>query len=153
MKNYTLFFLTTFLLLTLAFNINPLVKIRPILALPSTPPITPPITPTATSTPFPNAKPIIYTNYLYDARLNYSYTGFVRGGDYDINDILTMEVNNLPPGIKLVGCQNYPAEKISYITCRIEGKPTKIGRYNVSLVLKDNHGGIVQKTLPLSVNR
>jgi hypothetical protein len=116
--------------------------------VPVTPPITPPITP-----PSLNHPPKITTNQLRDGKLSRNYTEFIRGYDLDSKDFLTMKIVNLPPGIKQVPCQNYSIGKTRQILCRIEGKPTKIGKYNVLVTLNDNHGGTDQKILLLKITR
>lgn len=109
-------------------------------------PVTPPVTP-----PHLNHPPVIYTNYLYGVRAYYSYTGFIRGGDPNAGDALTMEVYNLPPGLNIVACQNYPAGDKRYIVCRLEGRPTRRGRYHVLVKLLDNWGAFDQEVLLLKV--
>lgn len=98
-----------------------------------------------------NKPPVITTIYLYQATYKRSYTGFIRGSDPNPTDTLVITAQNLPPGISMQPCLNYPAGNISYIACRIEGAPTKVGIYNVLITMRDSLGVTVTKTLPLKV--
>ncbi len=101
-----------------------------------------------------NAAPVIDVSALGAAKVGNKYSASVGGYDQDINDGLSMAINNLPPGLSQGTCRasKNRRENVRELKCTIEGKPTFASSFLVEIVLTDDKGGIAKKTLTLQVN-
>ncbi len=119
----------------------------------STPTYTPTVTPTSTPVPtLPIHKlPVITTTSLPKGSLLKSYTAYVEGYDEDANLNLTMKITGLPLGLSSKKCSTWiDTLNRKNIRCVIEGKPLKMGVFNVNVDLYDNLSGQI-KILKLTI--
>ena len=108
---------------------------------------------TPTPTVSLNHLPVITTISLPIGRVGKTYTATISGYDLDLDNILTMTITNLPPGIPKGPCKTSIVQRRKQISCLISGKPTKSGIYSIGLTLKDNRGGVARRTLSLRIYR
>lgn len=102
-----------------------------------------------------NNVPVITTSTLKDARVGSKYSTSIEGYDQDINDGLSMAINNLPPGLSQGKCRSSKnrRDNVRELKCSIEGTPSSLpASYLVEVVLSDDKGGGAIKTLTLQVN-
>ena len=134
----------------------------------TTPPVKPTPTKYPTSTPAPrtasptpspvtsNHAPIITTKSLVRGMIGRPYRVMVTGTDADISDQLKMEIVNLPLGLKVGSCATRTRNlfgKTNTIVCTISGTPMKVGQRRVDIALFDGKGGMVQKSLILTIEK
>lgn len=117
-------------------------------------PATPTTKPTAVPSPTPlptaiNHPPVITSNSLPKGQVGLNYNAVISGMDQDIGDLLQMNFTNLPPGITKGECQTQASNNL--IRCIITGIPTQTGLYAVGIALSDNHGGLAQKVIGLTI--
>lgn len=126
--------------------------------IPST--IVPPSSsPSPSPTPPTNNIPVITTNSLPDGKILKIYETSVSGYDLDLNNNLTMKVNNLPLGVFLRGCETKLISNQKQITCKVNGIvlpyfPRKDKTFQVQIILEDNsksNNNKVEKVIPLTI--
>ena len=118
-----------------------------------TPTYTPTVTPTTTPQPtLPIHKsPVITTTSLPKGSLLKNYLAYVEGYDEDANLNLTMKITGLPLGLSSKICSTWiDGLNRKNIRCAIEGKPLKMGVFNVNVDLYDNISGQI-KILKLTI--
>lgn len=130
-----------------------------ITAVPATPTVkaSPTAKPTAAISPTPipttttNRPPAIASTFLPKGQVNKPYNAIISGTDQDTADTLQMDLTNLPPGITQGQCQTTKSRNVVYLRCLIKGIPTLAGVYPVNVRLADNHGGVANKILSLTI--
>jgi len=110
-----------------------------------------PITP-----PTPNNNPQITTNGLPKGYLGKRYNATVKAIDYDSKDQLAMTITKLPSGLSQGSCRlsskrKFLGKRIATLSCKINGKPERTGKFFVNVFVTDNKGGTDQKTLELTI--
>jgi hypothetical protein len=123
----------------------------PTVTLVPTLPVTAPISVIPSPTLIQNAKPVISTFFLPLGRINKQYNAIIEGYDANKDDVLKLEVNNLPKGINLGSCMQKIKNNKKTIECDIKGKPSKIGIYLVKANISDNKGASANKEIPLLI--
>lgn len=104
-----------------------------------------------TSTPVVNSPPTISTKYLPSGRRFFWYTTAVKGEDINVNDTLTMNINNLPKNLAVKSCKNYIGSGKRQIVCYIEGRNMQAGKFNIEIKITDSYKNSTTKILPLIV--
>lgn len=77
----------------------------------------------------------------------------MRGYDSDRNDVLTMNIYNLPPDLTYGCVLKRNLFRQNRITCTILGVPRQSGTYRVDISVFDNRGGYASKSLSLNVRK
>lgn len=108
--------------------------------------ISPTLIPTITNRP-----PAIASTLLPKGQVNKPYNAIISGTDQDTADTLQMDLTNLPPGITQDQCLTTKSGNVKYMRCLIKGIPTLAGIYPVNVRLADNHGGVANKILSLTI--
>lgn len=110
------------------------------------------ITPTITPS-FENSQPVIQTGNLLTVRRLDSYWARINAYDLDVGDHLEMTVLNLPLGLSVRNCTSYQQNSIEWLGCDINGRVlTPVAKiYKVVVSVKDQMGGVTEKTLNLRV--
>ena len=136
-------------------------KIEPspsITAVPATPTVkaTPTAKPTIAISPtliptITNRPPFIASTFLPKGQVGRPYNAIISGTDQDTADTLQMDITNLPPGVTKGQCQTTKSRSLIYLRCLIKGIPTVAGIYPVNVRLADNHGGVANKILNLTI--
>jgi hypothetical protein len=98
-----------------------------------------------------NQPPVIRTKTLLNGYKGKLYQGKIKGSDVDKEDVLTINIANLPPGITQGQCKQDVKNDVKEIVCPIAGKPTAKGIYNVSVELSDSAGHSVFTILRLII--
>lgn len=109
--------------------------------------LSPTLIPTTTS----NRPPAIASTFLPKGQIKRPYNAIISGTDQDTEDTLQMDITNLPPGITQGQCQTAKSGSVKYMRCLIKGLPTLAGIYPVNVRLADNHGGVANKILSLTI--
>ena len=118
-----------------------------------TPTVKPTMTPSFTPIPtiITNRPPFIASTFLPKGQVGRPYNAIISGTDQDTADTLQMDITNLPPGVTKGQCQTTKSRSLIYLRCLIKGIPTVAGIYPVNVRLADNHGGVANKILNLTI--
>ena len=114
---------------------------------------TPISSPTPTPVPTSNQSPFFVTRKLSSAKANKSYSKSIVAADKDLNDVLYIEVSNLPLGFDLVNCQTTTNKKKKRleISCNLTGSSTSKGSYDINLTVIDSKRDSAAKIFTLNV--
>lgn len=90
---------------------------------------------------------------LPQGKLEIRYNELIRGYDTDLSGILTMDFSGLPNDITPRVCYSYLVDNKKVIDCIIGWTPHQEGIFPVTITVTDDKNGIVQKTVPLTINQ
>ena len=135
---------------------TPMPVTPPIISVTPSPTQTPTTTPKPTNTPTPrpqnNKPPVISTRELPAAKVGKRYSFMVMAIDRD--DKISITVTGLPKGLSTQSCTTWNGfGRLHIASCFIRGIPQAKGVSMITITAKDSHGHIVNKQLPLVVNK
>ena len=78
-------------------------------------------------------------------------TATFQGSDNDLQDVLTLNIDFLPPPLTQQTCQSNQTLNQTTITCGLSGTPTHPGQYLILVTLTDKVGHTTQKSLTLNI--
>lgn len=113
--------------------------------------------PSPTPSPSPvatkNQTPFFVTKKLPPAKNNKVYSKPITAADKDLDDLISLEVSNLPPDFDLTDCKTTTNNKKKRleISCSLKGISTTKGRYEITLTVVDSKRDSATKTYTLNI--
>jgi len=100
----------------------------------------------------PRPTPAILTNQLASGVVNQEYSAKIEFSQESLLSPLNVNINGLPDGVALAGCQISEIDRDSLVICSVEGLPTTSGEYLVEAMVRDKIGSTNQVIFSLIID-